>query len=164
MTNGLSAADRSAMRSDYNKGLQAAVSTSTKAIGDEKLSTKMNDGAKESWGSFNSMGDTITRTESQQQIAERYNIDSIISNYNQSISNYRKASRQFAINHDQAALSRAGQDVINAAKPARDLILSATTNPQLRQDLADMSNDDRNNLDTLSRITSGSIPEPITRW
>lgn len=164
MTNGLSAADRSAMRSDYNKGLQAAVSTSTKAIRDEKLSTKMNDGAKESWGSFNSMGDTISRTESQQQIAEKYNIDSIISNYNQSISNYRKASRQFAINHDQAALSRAGQDVINAAKPARDLILSATTNPQLRQDLADMSNDDRNNLDTLSRITSGSIPEPITRW
>ena len=164
MTNGLSAADRSAMRSDYNKGLQAAVSTSTKAIGDEKLSTKMNDGAKESWGSFNSMGDTITRTESQQQIAERYNIDSIISNYNQSISNYRKASRQFAINHDQAALSRAGQDVINAAKPARDLILSATANPQLRQDLADMSNDDRNNLDTLSRITGGSIPEPMTRW
>ena len=93
-----------------------------------------------------------------------YNIDSIISNYNQSISNYRKASRQFAINHDQAALSRAGQDVINAAKPARDLILSATANPQLRQDLADMSNDDRNNLDTLSRITGGSTPEPITRW
>ena len=164
MTNGLSTAERSQMRSDYVKGLQSATNESTNAMNNDKLKDKFNTDSLDSWNKFNSMSGATTRTEDQQQIAEKYNIDDLISNYNQSISNYRKASRQFAINHDQAALSRAGQDVINAAKPARDLILSATTNPQLRQDLADMSNDDRNNLDTLSRITGGSIPEPITRW
>lgn len=164
MTNGLSAADRSAMRSDYNKGLQAAVSTSTKAIGDEKLSTKMNDGAKESWGSFKTMPQATTRTEDQQQIAEKYNIDDLISNYNHSISNYRKACHQFAIDKDQTALDQAGQAVIDAAKPARDLILGATTNSQLRQDLTGMSSGDQNNLHKLSHISGGSPPPVITSW
>ena len=164
MTNGLSATDRSAMRSDYNKGLQAAASASAKAIKDEKLSTKMNDGAKGSWDSFKTMPQATTRTEDQQQIAEKYNIDDLISNYNHSISNYRKACHQFAIDKDQTALDQAGQAVIDAAKPARDLILGATTNSQLRQDLTGMSSGDQNNLHKLSHISGGSPPPVITSW
>jgi len=164
MTNGLSATDRSAMRSDYNKGLQAAASASAKAIKDERLSTKMNDGAKGSWDSFKTMPQATTRTEDQQQIAEKYNIDDLISNYNHSISNYRKACHQFAIDKDQTALDQAGQAVIDAAKPARDLILGATTNSQLRQDLTGMSSGDQNNLHKLSHISGGSPPPVITSW
>ena len=164
MTNGLSATDRSAMRSDYNKGLQTAASASAKAIKDEKLSTKMNDGAKGSWDSFKTMPQATTRTEDQQQIAEKYNIDDLISNYNHSISNYRKACHQFAIDKDQTALDQAGQAVIDAAKPARDLILGATTNSQLRQDLTGMSSGDQNNLHKLSHISGGSPPPVITSW
>ena len=48
--------------------------------------------------------------------------------------------------------------------PASELILSSATNPQVRQDLADMSSGDRGNLDYLSRLTGNDVPKPITQW
>ena len=163
-TNGLSTSERSEMRSDYVAGLSTAIDKSNIAMEDKRIKSKFSEGAKKQWESFNSMSKIAERTELQQNIADKYNIDGIISNYNSQVEKYRQAARDYAVSHDQTALQQSGQAVIDATKPARELIMRSATDPQIRQDLADMSSDDRNNLDTLTRITGGSIPQPITRW
>ena len=110
------------------------------------------------------MPQATARTKDQQEIADKYNLDDIMSNYNQKLADYRKAARNYRLTGDEAALRQAGYDVIRAAAPASELILSSATNSQVRQDLADMSSGDRGNLDYLSRLTGNDVPKPITQW
>ena len=163
-SNDLTAKERSEMRSDYLAGLATAQDKSARAMDQEKIAVKMNEGAKNSWRSFETMPQATARTKDQQEIADKYNLDDIISNYNQKLADYRKAARSYRLTGDEAALRQAGYDVIRAAAPASELILSSATNSQVRQDLADMSSGDRGNLDYLSRLTGNDVPKPITQW
>ena len=163
-SNDLTAKERSEMRSDYLAGLATAQDKSARAMDKEKIAVKMNEGAKNSWRSFETMPQATARTKDQQEIADKYNLDDIISNYNQKLADYRKAARSYRLTGDEAALRQAGYDVIRAAAPASELILSSATNSQVRQDLADMSSGDRGNLDYLSRLTGNDVPKPITQW
>ena len=116
-SNDLTAKERSEMRSDYLAGLATAQDKSARAMDKEKIAVKMNEGAKNSWRSFETMPQATARTKDQQEIADKYNLDDIMSNYNQKLADYRKAARNYRLTGDEAALRQAGYDVIRAAAP-----------------------------------------------
>ena len=76
-SNDLTAKERSEMRSDYLAGLATAQDKSARAMDKEKIAVKMNEGAKNSWRSFETMPQATARTKDQQEIADKYNLDDI---------------------------------------------------------------------------------------
>lgn len=157
-TAGMSQADIQEIRKDFDSGVATAQAMARSALANDKLGSDRGKAGEEN---LNMTIDGF-RTSSQQDLANQYGLDQMFQNYNDSISNYRKAIKS----GDLQRIRQTSQAVMDSTRPAKELMAQVNYHPasQVATDYSLMTKEDRSRLDRLSRLSYNDAPSPVKLW
>ena len=158
-TRGMTPEKINEIRNDVRAGSEKAKAQASKILNDpstQRVQRDMNDAnMKNIQQAANYM-----RLGSEQDIADKYNLDQLFSNYNTQVDNLREAIKSGDINQ----INQAKTSLYQATAPAKSFMRNKDYNAAMQADFEHMSNGDKERLASISRFTVNTSPDPVTTW